>query len=392
MAISVKIDTPKWGAERDYRNERNPTGSWPVLKGARTKALLLAITILVAGCTTIPGYSFWNKPAPIKALRQLINDGDVGAQTALGQRYETGNGVSQDLDRAMKWYIKASEQGDPLAMFLLAQLLEFGRAGAPDYEQAAVYYTTAAEMGHAEAQARLAQFYEEGLGVPQNFEIAAKWYSLATQQWKYDQRMPLGSTYATGRNATINSTYTIQRFKRAAMSGVAEAQFDLAEAYETGNGVPHDTVESEKWFRAAAAQGHSRALDSLKRLMREGRIQANSHGKPGQPIEGLDPAQPESHSSPPKPAELANEGSIFLAHLSSYRSLELASADTGQLSDNLAHLLRGIAINITRVDLPASGRFYRVQAGPFSTLSSAKDFCTQVLKKRTYCRVLNIVN
>ena len=114
MAVSVKIDTPKWGAERDYRNEHNPTGSWPVLKGARTKALLLAITILVAGCTTISGHSFWNKPAPIKALRQLINDGDVGAQTALGQRYETGNGVSQDLDRAMKWYIKASEQGDPL--------------------------------------------------------------------------------------------------------------------------------------------------------------------------------------------------------------------------------------------------------------------------------------
>lgn len=363
-----------------------------MLKAAPTKVFLLAVTLVATGCTTNADYGFWSKPAPIKALRQLINDGDVGAHTALGQRYETGNGVSQDLDRAMKWYIKASEQGDPLAMFLLAQLLEFGRAGAPDYEQAAVYYTAAAEMGHAEAQARLAQLYEEGLGVPQNFEMANKWYSLATQQWKYDQRMPLGSTYATGRNTTRNSTYTIQRFQRAATSGVAEAQFDLAQAYETGNGVPHDTAKSEKWYRAAAAQGHSRALDFLERLLGEGRTQVNLHRKPDQPTEGLEPAQLESHSSPPKPGQLANDGLTFLAHLSSYRSLELASADTRQISDNLAHLLRGIAISITRVDLPTSGRFYRIQAGPFSTLSSVKDFCAQVLRKRTYCRVLNTPN
>jgi TPR repeat protein len=363
-----------------------------VLKASPAKALLLAVTIVATGCTAISDYGLWNKPAPIKALRQLINEGDVGAQTALGQRYETGKGVPRDLDRAMKWYIKASDQGDLLAMFLLAQLLEFGFADAPDYKQAAVYYTAAAEMGHAEAQARLAQFYEEGWGVPQNFEMASKWYSLATQQWKYNQRMPLGSTYATGRNTTKNSTYTIQRFQRAAMSGVAEAQFDLAQAYETGNGVPHDTVESEKWYRAAAAQGHSRALDSLKRLLEEGRAQTDSHRKPDQPTEELDPAKLEPSSKKTKPEKLTNDGPIFLAHLSSYRSLELASSDTEQLSGSLTHLLLGISISINRVDLPTTGRVYRVQAGPFSTLSSAKNFCAQVLKIRTYCRVLNIVN
>ena len=363
-----------------------------MLNASFVKTLLIAIAIGISACTSILDYGSWNKSDSIKSLRQLVSDGDVGAQTALGQRYEAGIGVPQDLDRAKRFYIKASERGDPLAMFLLGQLLEFDNTDSPDYQQAVVYYRSAAEMGHAEAQARLAHLYEQGRGVPQDIELANKWYSLATQQWNYDQRIPLGSTYATGRSTTRNSTYTIQRFRRAAMSGVAEAQFDLAHAYETGDGVPHDKAQSEKWYKAAAEQGHARAIDSLKRLLEEPAIRVNVPSRADQTSEHITKTKPESASTTSTPRDTPENSPMFLAHLSSYRSLELASADTDQLSESLAHLLGGVSIKVKRVDFPTMGQFYRVQAGPFSALSSAKTFCTQVLRQRTYCRVLNIMN
>ena len=340
----------------------------------------------LSGCTSIFDHGSWNNPSSIEALRQLVKEGDVGAETALGQRYEIGQGVRQDLRKAKNLYIKASEGGDPLAMFLLGQILEFDPSGSPDYKQAALYYTAAAELGHAEAQARLARFYEEGWGVPQSFETANKWYSLATLQWNYSQRLPLGPKYATGRNIANHSTYTIQRFQRAAQGGVAEAQFDLAYAYQTGNGVPTDRVKAKKWYRLAADQGHKRAMNALKRFNETSATQTKALPKTDQLLNEEDFKE----QDPILYEEEMIEKPSFLALLSSYRSLELASTDSTALSKSLAELLTGLSIKANQIDLPVIGRLYRVEAGPFTTLSSARIFCVQVLQRHPYCRVLNI--
>jgi len=360
----------------------------PVLKAFIISLQLTLLAIGINSCTSILDYGSWNKPNSVQALQRLVKEGDVGAGTALGQQYEIGQGVRQDLKKAKHWYIKASKEGDPLAMFLLAQLLEFRLPNSPDYEQAAIYYRAAAELGHAEAQARLARFYEEGWGLPQSFEMANKWYSLAALQWNDDQWAPLGSNYATGRNIAKYSTYTIQRFRRAARSGVAEAQFDLAQAHETGNGVPTDSIKAEKWYRMAAGQGHQRAKDALKRFNRSTETGALPPSKTSQPPGAHDPKEQDLTVS----AATISEKPGFLALLSSYRSLELASTDTAELSKSLASLLTGLSIRAKQVDLPVIGRLYRVEAGPFTTLNSVKTFCAQVLRTRTYCRVLNIAD
>ena len=345
-------------------------GCKSVLKAFSISCQLLLLVIGISACASIFDYGPWNKPSSIQALRQLVKEGDVGAGTALGQRYEMGQGVPQDLKQAKNWYVKASQGGDPLAMFLLGQLLESGTSGSPDYEQAALYYTAAAELGHAEAQARLARFYEEGWGVPQSFEMANKWYSLATLQWNYDKRVPLGSNYATGRNVAKHSTYTIQRFQRAAQSGVAEAQFDLAHAYEMGNGVPVDSIKAKKWYLLAAGQGHERAMDALKRFNEGTNIQTQPTPETSQQQKRSDPEEQDLTLS----GRIIREKPGFLALLSSYRSSQLASKDTAELAKSLANLLTGLSIKANQLDLPVIGRLYRVEAGPFATLSSARNF------------------
>ena len=174
----LKVIPPYSGTEKYERYRESAMQQGPVLKICTISCQLILLVVGISACTSMLDYGSWNKPSSIQALRQLVKEGDVAAGTALGQKYEMGQGVRQDLKQAKNWYIKASKGGDPLAMFLLGQLLEFGLSDSPDYEQAAIYYAAAAELGHAEAQARLARFYEEGWGVPQSFEMANKWYSL----------------------------------------------------------------------------------------------------------------------------------------------------------------------------------------------------------------------
>jgi TPR repeat protein len=79
---------------------------------------------------------------------------------AFGKRYDTGDGVPQNLDYALYWYHRAADEGDPRAQLALAahyvrgagtaQDLVLGYAwaniaaadlpkGSPDWERAAAY-------------------------------------------------------------------------------------------------------------------------------------------------------------------------------------------------------------------------------------------------------------
>ncbi len=50
--------------------------------------------------------------AAFKELKPLAKQGLAEAQYNLGLMYDTGYGVPQDYEEALKWYKKAAEQGD----------------------------------------------------------------------------------------------------------------------------------------------------------------------------------------------------------------------------------------------------------------------------------------
>ncbi|HTK85964.1 MAG TPA: tetratricopeptide repeat protein [Patescibacteria group bacterium] len=80
----------------------------------------------------------------IEALVARARNEEAGAQEALGNRYETGNGVGQDYVEAAEWYRKAADQGI------------------------------------TKAQKELGSLYARGLGVPRDYEEAYFWLSLST--------------------------------------------------------------------------------------------------------------------------------------------------------------------------------------------------------------------
>lgn len=58
------------------------------------------------------------------------------AQNNLGQMYKNGQGVTQDYAEAMKWYLKAAEQGDAEAQRSSGSMYAQGLSIKQDYAEA----------------------------------------------------------------------------------------------------------------------------------------------------------------------------------------------------------------------------------------------------------------
>lgn len=385
--------------------------------GLRRSALLALLAFLLLGLGACAGDG---RPSAsnIDRVIAMAEQGDAAAQTALGQAFERGDGVTQNFEHAADWYEQAAAQGDPLAQFLLAQLYETGALGAPDYRRAAEWYMRGAAQGDASAQAALARLYEAGHGVPQDYDSASRWYAMAAIQWDAGRRYPLGPAYSSARAAPPPDSEALKWYWRAANLGIAEAQYDLGRAYELGHGMPQDPAEAETWYEEAAAQGHDRAAQALTRLYAErpasGEAPAMAAGRdpadetlpaldtPGAPMRIIpendgrpagssrDQAAAGSRGTPAPPgrAQQAAGRPEFMIHLASYRRIEDADKGWGELLRAHGDILGGLELAISRVELAEQGDFYRVQAGPFPTMDAAAAKCRAFAARDTYCKAV----
>ena len=114
-----------------------------------------------------------------KAAEQAAKQGDAEAQLHLGAMYHTGQGVTQDYEKALKWYSLAVIQGKAKAKAALGFMYDQGHGVPQDYQEAAKWYRLAAEHGLAMAQSMLGEMYLEGKGVPQDYMFAHMWWNLA---------------------------------------------------------------------------------------------------------------------------------------------------------------------------------------------------------------------
>ena len=272
--------------------------------------------------------------------------GDAVAQFNLGKMYEDGKGVIQDYTKAEEWYTKSSVQGNELALHFLLRLVsenkgipsrpegqyllgcrfEDGNAVPQDYEKALEFYRQAANNGHVLAQTTLGKIYLEGrCGLNQNYAKAVKWFGKAAEQGDAESQLELGKLYQEGKgglhrdyakaielytkaglqgnaeaerqlekisrenNTVVNGNpeenYELglkyqngkqvktdfkkaaEFYKIAAEQGHAEAQRRLGHMYEIGQGVPKDFIVAETWYKKASAQGNSLANKPLAEMV-----------------------------------------------------------------------------------------------------------------------------
>lgn len=247
----------------------------------------------------------------------------------LGVLYQSGIGVLQDTEKALKFYQKAAmknhqnamlnlyvyyrdHSADETANYWLKKLAEQGVAGAQNayadalckdkkFEEAVQWYEKAAKQGFAQAQTHLVQHYIYGAGVDTDYEIAKQWcekavaqdycvaqyfmaeYFIRDREEQYKlYRKAAEQGYAEAQNVvgrfleegwggvTQNEAEAVKWFRKAAEQGFSIAQYNLACCLENGQGCREDKAEAVEWYRKAAEQGHSEAQNNLGYCLEHG--------------------------------------------------------------------------------------------------------------------------
>ena len=229
--------------------------------------------------------NFWDYNEEEKRLRKVMKQGNADAQYNLGMCYEKGDGVKENIKKAMDLYQSSAIQGYSKAQCRLGFFYKKGFGIERNNEKAALWYHKAAEQGLAEAQYSYGIYCELGHGVEkektivydymddtEGQEIKAKneangikWIRKAAEQGLIEACRSLGLSYSLGKGVKQDRKESIKWFCKAAEQGDAKAQCYLGSTYGFGR----DDVESNmkkavEWYRKAAEQGYLVSIDDLK--------------------------------------------------------------------------------------------------------------------------------
>lgn len=109
-------------------------------------------------------------------MKKMAESGNPRAQAALGTMYQSGRGVSKDLDETLKWVEESAEQGFPRAISALSRMYFSGLGVGQDYGQAKEWSERLAATGDENAKYNLGRFYAFGLGAEKDFDKAVEIY------------------------------------------------------------------------------------------------------------------------------------------------------------------------------------------------------------------------
>ena len=203
------------------------------------------------------------EPAPGRQPESSLEPTDPEEQCNLGRRYETGDGVPKDAEKAVYWYRKSAEQGYARGQNNVGHCYDLGIGIEKDSLQAVYWFRKAVEQGYAVAQYNLGVCYEFGNGVSKDFQQAVYWYRKSADQGYAAAQYNLGTCYYMGDGVSKDFQQAVYWWRKAAEQGDAAAQSNLGVCYENGDGVDKDIQQAVYWYRKAAEQGNAVAQYSL---------------------------------------------------------------------------------------------------------------------------------
>ena len=149
---------------------------------------LIAIFLLISFAGAInadfdDAYGYLKQKEYIKALKEfkpLAEQGHVPSQMNLGWMHHKGLGVEQNYKTAIKWYEMAANQDNEDAQHTLGNLYRNGEgkkgAVTKDLNKAMYYYKKASDNGFPYSTFTIGVMYEKGEGVNKSIKNATKWF------------------------------------------------------------------------------------------------------------------------------------------------------------------------------------------------------------------------
>lgn len=194
-------------------------------------------------------------------LRRASDQGRVRAHYGLGRYYDN---VLQDWNEAYVWYEKASQRGHLGSLYKMGVMHEHGRGPLkPDLEKALQFFQRAANGGNLDALYRLG-CAEDHFTVWQRRE----WLQSSAERGHLQSQYKL-FVMLRGKGE-VPSEESIKWCTLAADQGYANAQFELGMYL-----LLTDVGKGSKWILDAALQGHAGAQFHYGFML--------AHGKMGEP-------------------------------------------------------------------------------------------------------------
>jgi len=197
------------------------------------------------------------------AISKISRHGSPQDYFDIGVMFMTAVGQKIDSISAAKWYAKAAHKGHAGAQLALAQLYENGDGVKQDLGQALKLYVQAAKQGKFEAFYALGVLFEEGRGVRQDLDKAQALFARAQPGIDTRPLVTFGIMYNDGTGFAQNSTKAHEFFLKAARLGDKAAQFELGLWLEQGVSVHQDMAMASTWIHKSADQGYAPALRKL---------------------------------------------------------------------------------------------------------------------------------
>jgi TPR repeat protein len=185
----------------------------------------------------------------VKWLLKAANQGHSDAMIALGELALASSGGLSPAD-AVKWLTKAADQGRPEAMQALADIYLKGIGTAPDPAKGKNWLIKASNYGDADAMRRLGD-----MAFDTRPNDALAWYERAAQSGDSQAAYIAAIMYAENFEIKPDAAKAAALLKQAAEAGIAAAMADYGLMIYQGNGAPKSATEAAKWFRKSAQAG-----------------------------------------------------------------------------------------------------------------------------------------
>lgn len=158
-----------------------------------------------------------NEIAP-QPLRTAAENGDPLALYEIGARFADGRGTLVDTNQAINWFDMAAEQDFAPAQYRLGNIYEKGIGVEQDVALAKDYYRDAAANGHVKSMHNLGVIYASN-GEHQDLTLAAEWFKRGADYGVKDSQVNIGILYARGDGVDRNLVESYKWFAIAAKNG-----------------------------------------------------------------------------------------------------------------------------------------------------------------------------
>lgn len=165
-----------------------------------------------------------------------------------------------------------AQKGNSVAMYKIGIFYYFGLRGVRrDHTKALSWFSKAVDKGEPRSMELLGEIYARGAGVTRNYTKAFEWLTLASKQQLYSAYNGMGYLYVKGYGVEQkNYTKAKEYFEKAAENEEAGGHYNLGVMFLKGIGVKKDVKLACNYFILAANAGQPKAFYQLAKMFHTG--------------------------------------------------------------------------------------------------------------------------